>query len=452
MLHPISLLGDAGILLFTIFLGWGLIKPRKKFVLFIGATVFIMFISAPAVINLNSYKYVGSSSIEKLKTLPYLVWMPEEKDNIEKKGVTKNKVGLTYNGFNIYGNYDPPLAYLIDMSGKVVHTWSHKGMQDEIDVWSYVKMCDNGDLLTLFPKHRSFLRVDWDSNVKWIKEMPVHHDIAVAENKDIYTLIRKSDVFFNSGLPLLILNDYIIILSSDGEIKKKLSLFKILKKEIPPVVFAKYQRWIINPKNILKIFPQKLICLRADYFDIFHTNTIEIIDRDIDGVCKKGDLLICVRELDLIGIVDIEDEKLVWQWGAGNLDKPHHPTLLENGNILIFDNGYHRGYSRIIELNPLTKNIVWEYKTDPPDEFFSADMGASQRLPNGNTLITESDRGRVFEITQDGEIVWEFYNPHIKKEDMKRMVIYRMMRITDPENYPCLRRLKKGFSPLENKK
>ena len=48
----------------------------------------------------------------------------------------------------------------------------------------------------------------------------------------------------------------------------------------------------------------------------------------------------------------------------------------------------------------------------PTDPFFSRTCGSNQRLPNGNTLITETDYGRVFEVTRDNEIVWEFISPY----------------------------------------
>jgi hypothetical protein len=38
-------------------------------------------------------------------------------------------------------------------------------------------------------------------------------------------------------------------------------------------------------------------------------------------------------------------------------------------------------------------------------------MGSAQRLPNGNTLITEASFGRFFEVTKEGEIVWDYVNP-----------------------------------------
>jgi hypothetical protein len=50
-------------------------------------------------------------------------------------------------------------------------------------------------------------------------------------------------------------------------------------------------------------------------------------------------------------------------------------------------------------------------------------------LPNGNTLITNSDSGQVFEITKSGEIVWEFYNPHLTDDKSFRVAIYRMNRL-----------------------
>lgn len=62
-------------------------------------------------------------------------------------------------------------------------------------------------------------------------------------------------------------------------------------------------------------------------------------------------------------------------------------------------------------------------------------------MPNGNTLITESGKSRIFEVTPQGEVVWDFYNPYIDMENKRRAVIYRMARITDPQNYPKLKGL-----------
>ena len=172
---------------------------------------------------------------------------------------------------------------------------------------------------------------------------------------------------------------------------------------------------------------------RLTPYDVLHTNYIEIMDRTIEGFCKKGDWLISIRELNLIGVLDPDKEQLIWSWGPGELDRQHSPTFLQNGNILIFDNGVSRNFSRVIELNPLTKKIEWEYKSDPPEDFFTTWGGSCQRLPNGNILISESAKGRIFEIDSAGNLVWEFYNPSVDYKNKKREGILSMHRIVNPE-------------------
>lgn len=328
----------------------------------------------------------------------------------------------------------------MDMSGNILHTWLDKNAKPE---WAYVKTDKNGDLWVII-ESKILMRLDWDSNIKWKKHLNVHHDIAVDEDNDIYTLTGKDELVFLSGFPLPIKNNYIVVLSPDGSTKKEISLFHLVKQSIPIIRILHIYWRMLDSQNLWDILKNKMkgqSVLTDPCFDILHNNTLTIMDRTIPGVGKKGNALICVRRINLVGIVDLEQEKLFWSWGPGTLDQPHHPTLLDNGNILIFDNGPKRDYSCLLELDPLRKEVIWQYKASPPASFFSSTLGAAQRLPNGNTLITESNSGRVFEITRDGEIVWEFYNPD-RDENGKRATIYRFMQITDPENYPKLKGLR----------
>lgn len=69
----------------------------------------------------------------------------------------------------------------------------------------------------------------------------------------------------------------------------------------------------------------------------------------------------------------------------------------------------------MIEFNPVTKQIVWDYTAEkshqPSWAFRSAFVSSARRLPNGNTLIDEGTEGRLFQVTPAGKIVWEYLTP-----------------------------------------
>ena len=102
------------------------------------------------------------------------------------------------------------------------------------------------------------------------------------------------------------------------------------------------------------------------------------------------------------------------------------PGLPGEGNILLFDNQGAAGIphvhletflsSRVLEIDPISKQIVWQYDASMSGlrywQFYSCFISSARRLPNGNTLICEGMHGRIFQVTRDGEIVWEYVNPH----------------------------------------
>ena len=103
---------------------------------------------------------------------------------------------------------------------------------------------------------------------------------------------------------------------------------------------------------------------------------------------------------------------------TGMWSKQHEPVLLLNGNILLFDNqGSGDGRSSVIEFDPLTQTIEWFYAGDTEGGFYSHFLGSAQRLPNGNTLITDSETGEAFEVTPDKVVVWRYRTPHRAGKD-----------------------------------
>ena len=146
--------------------------------------------------------------------------------------------------------------------------------------------------------------------------------------------------------------------------------------------------------------------------DIFHTNTIRFLDGSQVSKApflKKGNVLISLCYSDSLAIVDMEQRKVVWAL-SGIWKKQHEPVLLSGGRLLLFDNEGPGGKrSRVLEMDILSSQVLWSYESPL---FYSPIMGSNQRLPNGNTLISESWFGRAFEVTPDHKIVWEFHNPH----------------------------------------
>jgi len=441
-----SFLGNLGILLFAIFLLLTTFEWRKGRRLFLYSSLLLIAISVVSLL-LPLFTNEKSNPDKRpspglLTSLPYARWVSEEKAPMEL-GVVQYDPERSCPGLNIYSSRSSETTYLMDMKGKTLHTWSVQKNFKRAYEWVYAELCRNGDVI-LVATNKMIVRADWDSKIKWINKFPFHHDLDIMENNDIYALSHNYEVISPFFLPLAVGNEYIVVLSPDGMTKKKISLYKIFKDKIPKDDLKRLVEWHFSPRQFIRriergIFPPR------DVFggptDLFHTNTVEVIRKDLSSILTGGNILICSQRLDLVGIVDPIEERLVWSWGRGELEGPHHPVLLENGDLLIYDNGIRRGYSRILELNPMTQELVWEYQAPKPDQFFSIWGGANQRLPNGNTLITESDRGRAFEITPSGEVVWEFLIPEFQKKEKRRPTIYRMMRITNPVDYPCLKKL-----------
>lgn len=410
----------------------------KKLIIFL--IIFIMFLVFFTVLQIENGKNIQMPSLESIKSLPYIDWADDVK-NINKKGVTKHIQRNCFEGINVYCSRNQSNAHFMDMSGCILHTWKNEPAGAE--TWQHVEMYDNGDLLVIV-KDRMLIKMDWDSQIKWIIHKRFHHDLAVTANGDIYALARKEDLIKICGFPLPILDDYLVVISPEGEVKNEISLYDILCEDIPFERYLDIMRWANDPQIQSGLSTPlqngEIFLTNLHPSDILHVNTVEIIDRDVEGFCKKGDLLICALRLNLIGVIDIDRRKMTWKWGSTDLDRPHNPSLLKSGNVLVFDNGFDRGYSRILELDPVCKDIVWAYQASPLEDFFSKSRGSCQRLPNGNTLITESDRGRVFEITHSGSIVWEFYNPDILEDQKKRAPIYRMLRIGEKRDFACSRK------------
>ena len=145
-------------------------------------------------------------------------------------------------------------------------------------------------------------------------------------------------------------------------------------------------------------------------FNDDHWPLINGVHQTLDGL-----VLMSLRTTSGIIAVNKSNDEIVWKFLYPNVAQQHCPVETEDGTILCFDNGNIRPksihHSRILEFDPITQDVVWTYTDPMPASFFSPYMGSAQRLWNGNTFICESAFGRLFEVTSEGEIVWEYVIP-----------------------------------------
>ena len=136
-------------------------------------------------------------------------------------------------------------------------------------------------------------------------------------------------------------------------------------------------------------------------------------------VVPLGDdrVLVSFRNISTVLIIDNASGEIICKVGWDVIARQHDPSMLPNGNVLIFDNGERRKndvrvFSRVVGINTSSNQIVWEYSDHPCYNSYSPRISGARRLPNGNTLITEGMFGRMFQVTPAKEVVWEYINPY----------------------------------------
>jgi hypothetical protein len=359
--------------------------------------------------------------IEQLRAIGYLSGSTPPRGN----GVTVHDPERASSGLNLYTSGHEPGAILMDMQGNELHRWRFEyrdAFPDSIWVdhpntewWRRVHLYPNGDVLVIFEGF-ALVKIDKDSNLIWASPVAAHHDLDVLPSGDIYVLSRKAHLIPRVNEREPVLEDFVSILAPDGEEKRRISLLEAFEGSDFEDLYRSQNR---------------------THGDLFHTNSLEILDGRLANrvpAFRSGRILTSMNNLSAIAVVDLDSERVVWARKGGTRGQ-HDPKILDDGHLLLFDNRGTPGRSTVIEFDLLAGRPVWQYRGSKEDPFFSKHLGAAQRLPNGNTLITESDSGRAFEVTPENRTVWEFYNPHRAGENDRYIAtIFELLRL--PPEFP----------------
>jgi hypothetical protein len=237
----------------------------------------------------------------------------------------------------------------------------------------------------------------------WALSNNAHHDLQVMDDGTIYVLTWTVELDPQVHRRLPILHDRVTKLSADGQVLQEWSILEALRGT----------PW------------EGEIGFREEG-DIFHTNTLEVLDGSHSGghrAFRKGRFLLSFRVTHALAVMDPFLGKIAW-YEKGPWNSQHQPSLLANGNILLFNNNSVKkpvpagaeavepGPSEILEYDPVAREVVWRYSGTPGEKkFYSSAAGSVARLPNGNFLASLSFQGRALEITPEGQIVWDYRAP-----------------------------------------
>jgi hypothetical protein len=344
-------------------------------------------------------------------------------------GLIKYDAGKAYQGYTLITPNETKTTYLVDMEGYIVHSWL-----SEYTPGQHAILLENGNLLraarssepspVMFGGAGGLIQeIDWNGKVVWeyknlTKTTVQHHTFCRMPNGNTMVLCwekktreealakgRKPETVKEAGIS----PDYIQEVNREGKVVWEWHVWDHLGTG-PDQIDINYT------------LPAKTgIFGGADWT---HFNNVEYIP-------ETDQVILNSRNFGEFYVVNHKTGAIEFRWGnpcASGQGKcpswlddgdqllfgPHSVTHLENGNFLIFDNGWQRpegNRSRIVELDPKSKTIVWQYAPRSANSFYSPFQGSTQRLPNGNTLVTSTTQGHIFEVTVDRQVVWEFVLP-----------------------------------------
>lgn len=313
-------------------------------------------------------------------------------------------------------------AFLIDMAGEVVHRWpfSIERMWEVAEMpgepFAEMELSIHG--AALFPDGDVVLnvgggalsRLDRCGNFIYATAMEAHHSVDLLADGSVLTLGQWRETGHRPERPQVVagpdgyyLDDTLAHVSGDGQILEERSLIDVLHQS--------------DLAGLLLLGGGS--SYRSNVTDPLHANDAELLTEELApafSMFEAGDILVSMRNLATLAVIDGGTGLIDW-YTVGPYLGQHDPDFTPDGTIMVYDNRItgdrpRLGWSRILEIDPLTHDVVWSYSGSDEDPMYSSLGGRVQVLPNGNVLALEPQGGRLLEIARENgdDVVWEFVN------------------------------------------
>ena len=407
---------------------------------------------------------------------------PIRAQSVYPTGTTIYEPARAWNGYTVLSPLQTQAVLVIDMNGNVVKRW--EGLNNSAG--GPARVLPGGILISASgarpPNQESLELVQQDFDGKVIWQFSHNEQIKTGEGSTIWSARQHHD-WQRESLPAgyyspesapVVEGTSTLILTHTNRMQPKVADVMLEDDRLVEVSWKGdlLWEWVASDHiDELGFAPDARKAIKAAQsfnkargsFDWLHINSAHYVGPNRwfdqgDMRFAPNNVIISSREASLLAVVG-RDGKIVWRLGPDFSESKelrairqiigqHHAHIIPKGlpgagNLLVFDNGGSSGYgfaspiapdgvgafarstSRVVEINPVTLELVWSY-TNP--RFFSTNISSAQRLPNGNTLITAGAGGRMFEVTTQGAIVWEYMYPLFSGANASNAV-YRAYRI-----------------------
>ena len=313
-------------------------------------------------------------------------------------------------------------AHLIDMEGAILHSWrppleaiwadlnDGEPLVPEIEIAVHgAALLPEGEVLLVLAGG-AMAKLDRCSSYLWGIANEVHHSVDLTESGDIVTLgaakrtpAEKRFPRVDAAVTGTYVDETVMRVRPDGTMIDEFSALQV----------------IYDSGDAALVIAANGSAFRSSVEDITHLNDAEELRSDMAGAFPQfeaGDLLLSFRNLNTIVVIDGTSHRIKWSM-TGPFVGAHDPDFMPNGHILLYDNRItggspQLGYTRILEIDPVTRAIVWQYQGTDAEPMYASFGGKVQLLPNGNVLTLEPEAGRVIEIARedDNRLVWDYVN------------------------------------------
>ena len=300
-----------------------------------------------------------------------------------------NKPSESFNKY-LFIKQDNSGPVLMDNPNNIVWTWNLNKFRNPSKIIPY-HLFENGDLILGRYESKGLFRINKDGKILWNKNYYNHHWISL-DDENLYVpgtlFIDRQDLkdkIYEGSFVKNCKSEHksrfgtiMIVDKKNGELKKEIFLIDAFYKDS-------------KSREIIEKFSYNCN-------DTFHLNDVRVLTNQeakffYNG--QKGDFLVSFRHLDMIALIDKKKHNIKW-YVQGKFKYQHSPRITKNGTVLIFDNYYEGGRSRIIEIDIGSKEIVG-YFSNKDFKFFSNTRGRIQLFDN-KIFVQSSDQGEIFEI------------------------------------------------------